>query len=179
MQRTAKSMQHLLGDLLDMASIQAGRLSIEQHAVDLGPMLVEACDSQQAMARAKGLVVLSEFAVDGLPVMCDRGRILQVLANLLGNAIKFCEAGDSVTCRAGVRDGEVLVAVSDTGPGIPAEQLESIFEPYRTVQPRDGASGTGLGLYITKGIVERHGGRMWVESEVGVGSTFFFTLLRA
>jgi signal transduction histidine kinase len=179
MQRTAKSMQHLVGDLLDMASIQAGRLSIERQPVDLGPLLVEACDSQQTMARAKGLRFLSEFAVDGLKVVCDRDRILQVLANLLGNAIKFCETGDSVTCRAEVRDGEVLVAVSDTGPGIPAEQLEHIFEPYRTVQPREGTTGTGLGLYITKGIIERHGGRLWVGSEVGVGSTFFFTLLRA
>jgi signal transduction histidine kinase len=100
------------------------------------------------------------------------------LANLLGNAIKFCEAGDTIVLRAETRDGDLLVAVSDRGPGIPADERQRIFEPYRTIE-RDGKTGTGPGLYITKGTVERHGGHIWVESEVGAGTTFFFPLPRA
>ena len=110
-----------------------------------------------------------------MDVSCDRRRILQVLGNLLGNAIKFGEAGDSVTLRAEVRDRDVVVGVSDTGPGIPADALHDIFDPYRTVAGQSQA-GTGLGLYISRGIVERHGARLWVESDVGIGTTFYFTL---
>jgi len=178
LQRTANNMQHLVGDLLDMASIQAGRLSIEQQPVEFKPILVESCQSHEPMARAKGLRLLSDLTVGDVEMLCDRDRIVQVLANLLGNAIKLCERGDSITLRAEVRDGDVLVAVSDTGPGIPRDKLQTIFEPYQTIH-HHGETGTGLGLYITNSIVQRHGGRIWVESELGVGTTFFFTLPRA
>lgn len=177
-QRTANSMEHLVGDLLDMASIQAGRLAFERQTVELKPILMESHESHEPIARAQELRLVSDLPVDGVNVLCDRDRILQVLANLLGNAIKFCEPGDTITLRAEARDGEVRIAVSDTGPGIPAEELGRIFEPYRTIE-REGKGGTGLGLYITKGIVQRHGGRIWVESTVGAGTTFFFTLPRA
>ena len=117
---------------------------------------------------------------DAAVMAFTRDRILQVLANLLGNAIKFCKAGDAVTLRAEARDKEVLVSVIDTGPGIPENELPNIFEAYRTFERAgDATRGTGLGLYIAKGIVERHRGRLWVESEVGVGTTFSFTLPRA
>ena len=132
-QRTAGTMQHLLGDLLDMASIQAGRLSVEQAPTAIKPILVESCDRQQPVARAKGVDLAFDVPLDDVPVLCDRERILQVLANLLGNAIKFCQAGDSITLRAEDRGSEVLIAVSDTGPGIPPDQLQTIFEPYRTI----------------------------------------------
>ena len=179
-QRTANSMQHLVGDLLDMASIQAGRLSFERQPTKIRPILQESCEQLEPMARDKSLSLSADLAVDAIEVLCDRDRILQVLANLLGNAIKFCEAGDAVTLRAEARDGDVLIAVSDTGPGIPRDELQSIFEAYRTIERQgQGKSGTGLGLYITKGIVQRHGGHIWVESELGVGTTFFFTLPRA
>ena len=178
-QRTADTMQHLLGDLLDMASIQAGQLSFEPQRVDLRSVLVESYDSHQSIARDKGLQFHADIEVDHVEVMCDRNRILQVLGNLLGNAIKFCEAGDAVTLSAEVKDTEALVAVSDTGPGIPRDELPKIFEAYRTIhEGPERRVGTGLGLYITKGIIERHGGRVWVESKVGTGSTFFFTLPR-
>ncbi len=175
--RTATSMQHLLGDLLDMASIQAGRLSLERQPTEIKPILLESYERHEPMARAKGLRLGADVAVDGITVSCDRDRILQVLANLLGNALKFCAAGDTVTLEAEAREADVLTAVTDTGPGIPPDELLSIFEPYRTIR-RQGKAGTGLGLYITKGIVERHGGRIWVESKVGAGTTFFFTLPR-
>ena len=89
------------------------------------------------------------------------------------------EDGDTVTLRAELREKDVLIAVGDTGPGISREELPTIFEAYRTIERPGKGGGTGLGLYITKGIVERHGGRIWVDSEAGTGSTFFFTLPRA
>jgi signal transduction histidine kinase len=174
-QRTSNTMQHLLGDLLDMASIRAGRVSLERQRVEVGPMLLEAFENHQPLALAKGVNLRNDMAVEGIYVMCDRDRILQVLSNLLGNAIKFCTSGDTVSLRADKRVGEVLVSVADSGPGIRPEEQPSIFEPYRTIK-RQGESGTGLGLYITKGLVEMHGGHIWVESEVGVGATFSFTL---
>jgi signal transduction histidine kinase/putative methionine-R-sulfoxide reductase with GAF domain len=176
-QRTVSNMQHLLGDLLDMASIQAGRLSIEPHPAAIKPILVESCENHQPMARAMGLHLVLDAPADGVRVRCDRGRILQVLANLLGNAIKFCETGDAITLRAEERGHELLIAVNDTGPGISQDEVQTLFEPYRTIT-RHERTGTGLGLYIVKGIVERHRGRVWVESVVGVGTTFFFTLPR-
>ena len=108
-------------------------------------------------------------------VLCDRERILQVLGNLVGNAIKFTPNGGTITVHAEPAEGHVLVSVADTGPGIPDEYVPHIFERYWKGK-REGRSGTGLGLYIAKGIVDAHGGRIWLESKVGVGSTFFFTI---
>jgi signal transduction histidine kinase/putative methionine-R-sulfoxide reductase with GAF domain len=177
--RTTGAMQHLLGDLLDMASIEAGRLSVEQQPLEIEPILEEACETHEAIARAKGLRLRAEFDVGRVTVLADRKRILQVLGNLLANAIKFSESG-SVTLSATAQDTDVVIAVTDTGPGIPQAERDAIFEPYRTIQrEREGPRGSGLGLHIAKGIVTRHNGRMWVDSEVGRGSTFFFTLPRA
>jgi signal transduction histidine kinase len=176
--RTAGTMQHLLGDLLDMASIQAGRLSVEPQPAAIKAILVESDENHQPMACARDVHLVLDAPVDGVQVRCDRGRILQVLANLLGNAIKFCQPGDSITLRAEERGSDVLIAVRDTGPGIASEELHTLFEPYRTIT-RHERTGTGLGLFIVKGIVERHRGRVWVESAMGAGTTFFFTLPRA
>ena len=175
--RTTRSMQQLLGDLLDIASIRAGRVSFEPRACPLKTMLIEACDSHESLARDKVVTLKSRFKDADIDVFCDRDRVLQALSNLLGNAIKFCKAGDAVLLSADVRPSEAVVSVSDTGPGIPPDALETIFDAYGTAGV-SGAVGTGLGLYITKRIVERHGGRIWVDSKVGVGSTFFFTLPR-
>jgi signal transduction histidine kinase/putative methionine-R-sulfoxide reductase with GAF domain len=177
-QRTAASMERLVGDLLDLAAIQHGRLSLNASRRELKPIVVESCDSYEPIARARGLHLHAHLPIDGVEVVCDRSRILQVLGNLLGNAIKFCEPGDRVTLAAETSGGEVTVAVQDTGPGIRSDQMRRIFEPYKTVE-RQSRSGTGLGLYITRGIVETHGGRLWVESEPGAGTSFFFTLPRA
>jgi signal transduction histidine kinase len=105
----------------------------------------------------------------------DMDRMLQVVSNLLQNAIKFTPAGGSITIRAARRGAACIVAVSDTGIGIPANELSSIFERFRQLDKTDRA-GLGLGLYISKWIVEAHGGRIWAESQAGAGSTFYFTL---
>jgi signal transduction histidine kinase len=168
-------MQQLVDDLLDMASIQAGRFSIETQVLHLASVLDESGQSHEPMARVKGVRLETDVAHCDITVLGDRARLLQVLGNLVGNAIKFSKSGDSVMIRGETRDGEALISVSDTGPGIPRERFDDIFEPYQTVQTQ-GNRGTGLGLFIAKGIVERHGGRIWLESEIGTGTTFFFTL---
>jgi signal transduction histidine kinase len=108
-------------------------------------------------------------------IECDRDRVLQVLGNLIGNAIKICQPGDSIAVTCVPAGGEALFAVSDTGPGIPEAELPHLFEPYWSAE-RHAKKGTGLGLYISKGIIEAHGGRLWVESKQGEGATFYFTL---
>ena len=102
-QRTANTMQYLLGDLLDMASIQAGRLSFEPQPMAVKSVLLDSCDSHQPMAREKGVDLHCDVAIDDVDVLSDRARVLQVLGNLLGNAIKFCAPGDTVTVRADIR----------------------------------------------------------------------------
>ena len=111
-------------------------------------------------------------------VACDRDRILQVLSNLLGNALKFCRRGDTVTIATEVHEREVRVLVSDTGPGIEETDRARLFDPYWSAHHHESV-GTGLGLFISKGLVEAHGGQMGVESRVGHGTTFWFTLPRA
>ena len=111
----------------------------------------------------------------GLRVQADAQRILQVLSNLLGNAARFTPPGAEIKVRAQRADDQVVFSVADSGPGIPAEHLPHIFDRFWQAR-RTGRHGIGLGLAIVKGIVEAHGGRVWAESELGVGSTFFFTL---
>jgi signal transduction histidine kinase len=114
-------------------------------------------------------------------VMADERRLRQVLHNLVGNAVKYSPAGGTITVVARESRTEVAVSVTDQGVGIPRHMWDRIFHPYQRVEHGEAASidGTGLGLAITKGIIEAHGGRIWVESESGAGSTFSFTLPRA
>ncbi|MBK9258494.1 MAG: PAS domain S-box protein [Polyangiaceae bacterium] len=177
-QRSASRMARLIGDLLDMASIQVGKLSLERdmHAVDT--MVLEAVEMHQSIAAERTIHLNGTVNVPrSTQVSCDRERVLQVLSNLLGNAIKFSSPGSTITVSA---DGEasakeVLFAVTDQGPGVAPEQLAHIFEPYWTSE-QSARKGTGLGLFIAKGIVDAHGGRIWVETKAGVGTTFYFTL---
>ncbi|HKE14622.1 MAG TPA: PAS domain-containing sensor histidine kinase [Kofleriaceae bacterium] len=173
--RSATRMEHLLGDLLDMASIQVGRLSLERRLEDAGEVLHEAMEVHVPSAREKGMHLSRSCDLGDVKLECDRDRVLQVLGNLIGNAIKICQPGDSITVTCVPAGGEALFAVSDTGPGIPEAELPHLFEPYWSAE-RHAKKGTGLGLYISKGIVEAHGGRLWVESTQGAGATFYFTL---
>jgi signal transduction histidine kinase len=172
--RVSTEMGRLVGDLLDMALIDSGKLSLERCRLDLAGLLTESRERHLQLAGSKGIDLTSSIVDRPLTIDGDRFRLLQVLANVLGNAIKVCSPGDRIVMRAARQDGHASVSVSDTGPGIPEDQLRSLFEPYRAFA-RNGRKGTGLGLHIARGIVTAHGGRVWVESEVGRGTTVTFT----
>jgi PAS domain S-box-containing protein len=173
--RSVTRMVHLITDLLDTASIQGGRLSIERSQQAAESIVREVLDTHEPMAIDKGLALERRCRPGDLAISCDRERVLQVFANLLGNAIKFCQPGQRIAIDCERAGTALRFAVSDTGPGIANEDLARIFEPYWSAR-QHAAKGTGLGLYISRGIVEAHGGRMWAESHVGAGSTFYFTL---
>jgi signal transduction histidine kinase len=175
-QRAASRMERLIGDLLDMASLQAGRLALDRRPEQLCEIVGECLDQHEPVAKARG-VTLERDLQSTSTVVVDRNRILQVLANLLDNAIKFSGPAGVVTVRLSDTQDSAEVAVSDTGPGIPGSELPHIFEPYWS-SDRNPQKGTGLGLYISKGMTEAHGGRLWAESRHGTGATFFITLPR-
>lgn len=174
-QRNTARMERLITDLLDMASIQAGRVSLEILPHAASALVEEAVLAHEPLAREKGITLRCEIASGGASVSCDRERIFQVFTNLLGNALKFCQAGDAVTLGVTAEAGHACFRVSDTGPGIAEEDVGRIFEPYWSAS-RHAKRGTGLGLSICRGIVEAHGGKIWVESRPGCGATFRFTL---
>lgn len=173
--RATSRMDHLIGDLLDMASIQAGRLAVQPDAQEIGPIIAEAVEIAEPLAVANGQTLTSEVSVDGARCSVDRERVLQLFSNLLGNAKKFCPKGGTITVRAKVKGNEVECSVSDTGPGIRPRDLPNIFDPYWSAM-QEAKQGIGLGLYISKGIVEAHGGRIWIDSPPGTGATFYFAL---
>lgn len=173
-QRYAARMNRLIGDLVDVASIDAGRLSITSARGDSTTLIAEAVDTFQTAATAAGITLSTEMA-DHVAADFDRERMLQVLANLIGNSLKFTPRGGKIWCRGKRIGAELHFAVSDSGAGIPANMLESIFERFWQVGTND-RRGIGLGLYISKCIVEAHGGRIWAESTLGEGSSIWFTL---
>jgi len=177
-QRSIKRMDRLIGALLDVANVQAGRLAVDKSSVDLAPIVQEAVESQRGVAAEKGVELTSVFdAPIGAQMMADRDRLLQVLGNLIGNAIKYSDSGASVVVETHIEKDSANIAVSDTGNGIAYADLPHVFEPFWSGQKSSG--GSGLGLYIAKGVVEAHGGHIEAKSEVGRGSTFAFTLPRA
>ncbi len=167
-----RRLRRLVQDLADAARMTAGRFQVELSACDL----VEIAREQVELARGRTdrHVITLEAPPALPPVRCDRDRLAQVFSNLIENAVKYAPDGHiRVTIRA--EGGEVCVCVSDEGPGIPPEEMETIFHPYVRLH-RGEAAGSGLGLYITRGIVEAHGGRIWVDSAPGKGTTFTFCL---
>jgi signal transduction histidine kinase len=174
-QRAANRANRLISDLLDVARIQAGGLAVEPASVEVRSLMQEAVDSATPLATANQLTLQRVAEDDVTTVFSDRDRVLQVFANLIGNAIKFTPKGGEITLRAELAGGDVRFAVCDTGPGIPPEHLPHVFDRYW--QAKSTAKlGTGLGLSIAKGIVEAHGGKIFVESEPGRGASFIFTL---
>jgi signal transduction histidine kinase len=173
--RAGERMNRLIQDLLDVAKLEAGRVGIDARPVQLAPLVREAHDMLAPLAAEKS-IRLDCAIVDGLPeVTADGGRIVQVLSNLVGNAIKFTPRDGRIVIRAEPAPGGVRMSVADTGAGIPEEQLSKLFGRFWQGNPAD-RRGIGLGLSIAKGIIDAHGGRIWVESRVGEGTTFFFTL---
>jgi signal transduction histidine kinase len=175
-QRSAQRMDRIIDDLLDVASIEAGRLRLERGPCSVADLLAEAVESLEVLAREKGLRLVSEAPPFDLSIECDRARIVQVLGNLVGNSIKHTARDGSITLRVQPVENQVRFSVTDTGEGIPADQLGHVWERgwQSTTRPEKGS--LGLGLFISKGIVEAHGGRIGLESKVGVGTTSWFTL---
>jgi PAS domain S-box-containing protein len=166
----------MIQDLLDVSSIDAARLSLERAAEPLAPLVDGAITMVSGAAHDRGVAVRAELPA-GLPLVdVDAARVLQVLGNLLGNAVKFTGTGGRVAIRAELLGHEVVVSVADTGPGIPAGDLPHVFDRYWHARRNARTRGTGLGLAIAKGIIEAHGGRIWAESREGCGATFYFTL---
>jgi signal transduction histidine kinase len=174
-QRAAQRMTRMISDLVDAASLETGTLSLDRREHDVGRVVQDALDLLQPLAEARGISLAAAGAID-LYALCDRERVVQVLSNLVGNAIKFSPPGSDVRISAAPWGEMVRVSVSDTGPGIAAELLAHIFDRYWHTDTSDNRHGAGLGLYIAKGIVEGHGGRIWVDSMLRHGSTFHFTL---
>jgi len=175
--RSAGEMLRLIEDLLDVERIALGKLTlhIEQH--DVSEIMKQAVEQLQGAAVAKGVTLEAQLQDVYGYVVCDRSRVMQVLSNLIGNAIKFTPAKGQiyVSCQRTGPEGEVQISVSDTGEGIAPEKIKTIFERFSQIHNQD-RRGIGLGLYIAKMMVEEHLGRIWVESKLGEGSTFHFTL---
>jgi len=175
-QRAARRMNRLIADLLDLAGIEAGHLSVEMAPQSIRALVREAVEASQN-GIVQGVFGVEEGFDEDAQVECDRGRILQVLGNLVDNAVKFSPEGKLVIVRAVPSGDDVRFSVEDAGPGIPPEDAPHVFDRYWQAQ-RAARVGAGLGLSIAKGLVEAHGGRLWVEGEPGRGrgSTFAFTI---
>lgn len=174
-QRHAARANRLIADLVDIASIDAGRLSMLPGPGDLQSLLHEAGDEFRLSATAKRIDLVVERDGTALPAQFDHARLFQVIGNLIANAIKFSPGGTRITLRAERRGDHVQCAVSDQGEGIPAEQIEKVFERFVQVNEHE-RRGLGLGLFIAKRIVEAHGGRIWAESTPGQGTSVRFTI---
>ena len=177
--RGSERLARLVDDIIDVERLETGTFGFQLAAHDLHPVLAQAAESLAPLARDAGVrLVASSLHVR---VTCDRDRLTQALVNLVGNALKFTPAGGSVWVGAELLDTEVRVSVADTGRGIPPEELDAVFDRFHQVDPDDARqkAGSGLGLSITRGIIEAHDGRIWVESTPGEGSTFLFTLPRS
>jgi signal transduction histidine kinase len=166
----------LINDVLDLAKIEAGRMELDLSQVALSDLLRSAVSmhSERADRGAIGLTLTTE--PEEITVTADERRVRQIVFNLLSNAIKFTPAKGRIDITALASDGQVEIAVADTGPGIPAEDLESIFEEFEQTTEGKQVEGTGLGLPLSRKLVELHGGKLWVESQPGQGSTFRFAL---
>ena len=173
----SKFMTHLIEDLLDVATIEAGKLQLDLQPVDLVQLVQKNLARSRLVAARKNTTLELETAPVHR-VMLDAGKIEQVLDNLLTNAIKYSPPGSRVAISIRPAEEGILLAVYNPGPGIPAEEIGQLFKPFQrtSVKATGGEKSTGLGLVIVKRIVEGHGGRIWVESQPGAGTTFFVSL---
>jgi len=174
----ATRMNRLIQDLLDVALMESGQLTIQPARQSARELIVDAMEMQTPLAASSSLELRIDVDRDVPEVWGDRDRLLQVFENLIGNAVKFTKAGGCITAGAASGNREVVFWVADTGNGIASEDLPRVFDRFWQAT-RAGRQGAGLGLPITKGIVEAHGGRIWVESTPGLGTTFSFTIPKA
>lgn len=173
-QRTVFQMNRLIGDLLDVSLIEDGHLQLVHEELDVTALVRDALDALEPLARAKSLQLVAHGVERPCMAKVDGVRLMQVMGNLAGNAVKFTQPGGRIEVSLGAFPDHLELSVSDDGPGIPADALLRVFTPYHQIAV--DRRGVGLGLHICKSIVEAHGGRIWVESEVGVGTVFRFTV---
>lgn len=172
---SARQMDRLIQDLLDVARLEAGRFSVNTKVIETAPLLREVCDTHAALAQQKGLRILCDLG-DDLPRICaDRDRLVQVFGNLIGNAIKFTPERGTITIEAIGAPNGVQFIVRDTGPGIPDTDLNRVFTPYWQAK-KTAHMGAGLGLAIVKGIIDAHGGEVRASNAPGGGAVFAFTI---
>jgi len=174
-QRSCEQMQKLVGDLLDFGSIEAGTFTVTGRPESAVKLVDHAIESLRPLATSKSLQLEVKTGIADAVVSCDRERVLQVFSNLVGNAIKFTPAGGGISVETVAEAGHVRFSVTDTGPGIPDEQLPHLFERYWQGRSKS-THGVGLGLFIAKGIVLAHHGKLWVEPNRSSGAAFHFTL---
>ena len=172
---SAERMQRLVNDLLDASKAEVAQLELERSPCAPGAIVDSVVEQFADLANAAGVRVRGECAVEGT-IDVDRARIIQILANLVGNAIKFTKSGDEIVVSATRAGDRVTFGVTDMGPGIPDAEQAGVFEAYRQGSQTSHRGGVGLGLYICKKLVEAHGGRIGVRSAAGKGSTFWFEL---
>ncbi|HHH83126.1 MAG TPA: PAS domain S-box protein, partial [Chloroflexi bacterium] len=174
--RSSRRASRLVESLLDLNRLESERAVLTKTRASIGALIVEAVEEIHPTAEAKGQLLRMNLS-PGLPTIeMDEDMIRRVLINLLENAVKYTRSGDQIAVAAARRDGEILVSVRDSGPGIPEEDRERIFDKFTRVTRDSRPKGIGLGLAFCRLAVEAHGGRIWVESQEGQGSTFHFTL---
>jgi signal transduction histidine kinase len=174
---SGKHLLNLINEVLDLAKVESGKMELQIEPALLQDVIEAVSNTMRSLAAKKSIDLRADCDERLGPFPMDGARVKQVLLNLVGNAIKFTPQAGQVWVRAGTEDGIVRVEVGDTGPGIPAEDHERIFLEFQQAGSDAGKpQGTGLGLALAKKFVEMHGGKLWVESEVGKGSRFFFTL---
>ena len=176
--RNARQLERLINDLLDFTQMETGRLRLDTEVCDLKPIIKDAVESMRPRIEEAGCAVSIEVPPDLPPSICDARRITQVLYNLIGNAVKFSPDGGTITISANKVDRFIRISVKDEGVGIPEENQEKIFDKFYQVDMSDTrrARGLGLGLAISKAIIDAHGGSIWVDSKPEKGSTFYFTV---
>jgi signal transduction histidine kinase len=176
-ERSARRAGRLIRDLLDLSTLESGRVTLDRGAVDVATLLADAAALIQPIAAERAITVEVASRLSApMDAWCDRERVIQVFSNLLGNAVTFTPAGGRVTVGAAPTEDEIRFSVADTGPGVPLEHRDHIFDRYW--KSRESRQGAGLGLSIARSIVDAHGGRIWVESAPGAGATFIFTVPR-
>jgi signal transduction histidine kinase len=173
-ERASSRMENLIRDLVDATRIEHGGLELKISDERVESIAHETLEVFTPLARERGVALEADVAASAAVVACDRERVLQVLANLVGNALRFTPEGGRITLRAAEQDGHVRFEVGDTGPGIRAEDLPHIFEQYWNSDRK----GTGLGLFIAQSLVRAHGGALGVDTKPGSGARFYFSLPR-
>jgi len=177
-QRVTEQMSHMIDDIQDVAAVEAGKLVFDLADLIADDLVIQTREQFASVATTKGVVLETRLANEAMQVRADLTRVMRVLGNLVGNAIKFTPTGGSVTISSSIARGHVLFAVRDTGIGVAVDQVPRLFDRYWQANEA-GHKGRGLGLFIAKRLIEGQGGSIWVESEVGSGTTMFFTLPRS